>query len=67
MAIGAVAISLPVALFGSVYMTSLNGLLLWQGIAAYALVGFFALSAIFVAAAIETSERNEASVRSRRA
>ena len=43
MAIAAVALSLPVALFGSVYFSLLNGLILWQGILAYSLAGFLSL------------------------
>lgn len=54
MAIGAVALSVPLALFGSVYVSVLNGLMLWHGLAAYVLIGFVALLAIFSALAIET-------------
>ena len=66
MAIGAVALSFPLALFGSLYMSVLNGLMLWQGLAAYSLLGFLALSTIFLAAALDTNHGREAGVHSRR-
>lgn len=65
MAIGAVALSLSLALFGSLYVSVINGLMLWQGLAAYSVVGFFALSAIFLGAAFDTSRGRRARAHSR--
>ena len=58
MAIGAVALSVPVALFGSVYMSVLNGLLFWQGFAAYAIVGFLTLLSLLTLSALESARCN---------
>jgi hypothetical protein len=57
MAIGAVVLSLPVALFGSVYVSLLNGLVLWQGFAAYAILGFITLLLVFTVAGVEAAVR----------
>ena len=64
MAIGAVVLSLPVALLSSVYMSALHGLMLWQGFAAYTLVGFVVLLAIFVATAIESANHAKGTAQS---
>lgn len=58
MAIGAVALSLPVALLGSVLVSVLNGLDLWQCFAAYSIVGFITLLLIVTASAIEPAVRD---------
>lgn len=58
MVIGAVAFSVPVALFGSVYMTVLNGLMFWQGFAAYAIVGFLTLLSVLTISAVESARCN---------
>lgn len=53
MAIGAVALSLPFAFIGSVYVSFLNELGIWQGLAAYSLLGTLILLGYLVASSIE--------------
>ena len=64
MAIGAVLLSLPAAICGSVCVWALNGPVLWQGLATYALVGYMALMDFFVSAAIASSRETGTIARS---
>lgn len=57
MAIGAVVFSFPVALLGSIFMSFLNGLVLWQGFAAYSALGFLTLLLIFTMTGMEAAAR----------
>lgn len=53
MAIGAVTLSVPTALFGSVFLTTANDLGIWHSVAAYSLLGLLLLVAYIIVCAIE--------------
>ena len=53
MAIGAVTLSVPTALFGSVFVTAANDLGIWHSIATYSLLGLLLLVAYVIVCAIE--------------
>ena len=53
MAIGAVAASLPFAVIGSIYLSLLNELGIWQGIVAYSLLGTIILVGYLILSAVE--------------
>jgi hypothetical protein len=68
MAVGAVALSLSVATLGSLWISIMNGLALWQGVATYSALGFVALLSILSIAAVEVtfSDRNTSRGHARR-
>lgn len=55
MAIGAVALSLSIATFGSLWLSIMNGLALWQGVATYSALGIVVLLLILSVAALEVT------------
>ena len=56
MAVGAVALSLPVALVSSFWMSVVNGLEFWQGLATYSLTGTTMLVLILATGALVSAE-----------
>ena len=58
MAIGAVAISLMMAIFGSVFGTAIHGLDIWQGFALYVSLGVLTLATMLTASALAMTREN---------
>lgn len=53
MAVGQVVIGVPIALLGSLYYSTLNGLGVWHTLAAYSLIGSLTLLGLLTATAAQ--------------